>query len=169
LSVWESVPWLLPGLLVSIGVSMGASGRVASALAVSRRTAAAGIASVGMIVSATLSPLREAIESGTTSSGSCDLSSLGLASLAELMAVSLNDRFLNVVLFVPLGLVIGLAQRSRRRAALYLAGGALPFAIETTQLLVPSLARACEGADVIDNLTGLALGLFTGALISRVQ
>ena len=85
------------------------------------------------------------------------------------MAVSVNDRLLNVMLFVPLGLWIGLARRSRHRGALYLAGVALPFAIETTQLLVPSLARACEGGDIIDNLTGLAVGLVTGTLVSRVR
>lgn len=44
---------------------------------------------------------------------------------------------------------------------------ALPFVIEATQLLVPSLGRACESADVVDNLTGLVLGLAAGAVVAR--
>ena len=39
---------------------------------------------------------------------------------------------------------------------------ALPLTIETTQLLVPSLARGCQSGDVIDNLAGLLLGLVVG-------
>ena len=87
--------------------------------------------------------------------------------LAELMAVSQNDSLLNVVLFVPLGVVVGLAPRTTRKAAFILAAGLLPFVIESTQLLVPALARACESADVFDNLTGLTLGLVTGSILRR--
>lgn len=169
MSFSESVPWFLPGVLVSIAVGLGANARVAAALAVSRTTAGAGIVSLGIVVSATLSPLRSAIESGALGSGSCDLSRVGLASLVELMAPGSNDTLLNVVLFVPLGLVIGLAPRSGHKRAFILAGVVLPFAIETAQLLVRSLARSCESADVFDNLTGLALGLASGALVARVR
>jgi glycopeptide antibiotics resistance protein len=165
----ESVPWFVPGLLVTIAVSLAVNGHLARALATSRTIATAAIVSLGVIVSATLTPYREAIESGATSSGSCDLSRVGLASLNELMAVSVNDTLLNVVLFVPLGLAIGLAPRSRHKAVLVLAAVALPFAIETTQLLVRSLARACESADLFDNLTGLTLGLAAGWFLARVR
>ncbi len=41
---------------------------------------------------------------------------------------------------------------------------ALPFAIETIQLLLPVLDRACESADVVDNLTGLVIGLGGGVV-----
>lgn len=169
MSFSDSVPWFLPGILASVAISLVANGRVAATLAVPRAIATAGIVSLGIISSATLSPLRAAIESGATSSGSCDLSRVGLASLAELMAVSSNDTLLNVALFFPLGLVIGLAPRSGHKTALILACIPLPFLIETTQLLVPSLARACESADVFDNLTGLALGLAAGSILSGVR
>ncbi len=167
MSFWETVPWFMPGLLASIGVGLGANRRVAAVLTVSRALAMAGIVSLGMIVSATFSPLRQAIESGATSGGACDLSRVALVPLAELMAVSQNDSLLNVVLFVPLGVVVGLAPRTTRKAAFILAAGLLPFVIESTQLLVPALARACESADVFDNLTGLALGLVTGSILRR--
>ena len=46
---------------------------------------------------------------------------------------------------------------------------ALPFAIEATQLVVIPLGRACQGADVIDNLTGLVIGLMAGAVLGRLR
>jgi hypothetical protein len=39
---------------------------------------------------------------------------------------------------------------------------ALPFAIEGFQLVVTPLGRACQSADMVDNLTGLVLGLGAG-------
>lgn len=153
---------------MSIGVGLVANRRLAAALTVSRAHATAGIWSLGMIVSATFSPLRQAIESGATSSGACDLSRVALVSFAELMAVSQNDSLLNVVLFVPLGVVVGLAPRTTGKAACIVAAALLPFVIESTQLLVPALARACESADVCDNSTGLALGLVAGSMLRRV-
>ena len=39
-----------------------------------------------------------------------------------------------------------------------LAAIALPFAIETVQFAVTPLVRACQSADVVDNLTGLLVG-----------
>jgi VanZ family protein len=63
---------------------------------------------------------------------------------------------------------IGLFPRSRRTAAVVIAAIALPFAIETIQLLLPVLDRACESADVVDNLTGLVLGLGGGVVAARL-
>jgi hypothetical protein len=71
-------------------------------------------------------------------------------------------------MFVPLRAAIGLVPRSRRKAAIVIAAIALPFGIETIQLLVPALDRACESADVVDNLTGLAIGLGGGVVAGRL-
>jgi len=70
-------------------------------------------------------------------------------------------------MFMPFGLAIGLLARSRPKALLVIVAIALPFVIETTQLLVPALERGCQSADVIDNLTGLALGLLIGSGVGR--
>jgi glycopeptide antibiotics resistance protein len=88
---------------------------------------------------------------------------MGLIRLHELIRV--DDRSLNVLLFIPLGVSLGLLPRSRRTAVLVLAAVLFPFVIETTQLLVPALSRGCESVDVIDNLTGLAIGLAGGAIL----
>jgi glycopeptide antibiotics resistance protein len=121
--------------------------------------------SLGVILAATLTPLHDAFEGGR-GSGTCDFSRIGLAPIDELRR--LGDVSLNVLIFIPFGLAIGIVPRSRRKAAIVAAGVALPFAIEAIQLLVPVLARACQSADVVDNLTGLIVGLAAGTVVGRV-
>jgi hypothetical protein len=161
-----ALPWFLPGAAISVAVGIAAGGRVGRALGIRRTVARALIVSLGIILSATLSPLRGAIELGAVGTGSCDLSRVGFAPLRELLAV--NDTSLNVLLFVPLGVSIAFIPRPRLKVVVAVAAIALPFAIEAIQLLVPLLDRACESADVVDNLTGLALGLAGGVVAGRL-
>ena len=160
------LPWFLPGVVISIVVSIAASGALGRALGVRRAVAWVMVLSLGIITAATLTPQWEALAFGAQGSSSCDLSRLGLAPLGELLEPS--EASLNVLMFIPLGATIGLLPRSRRKAAIVIAAIALPFAIETTQLLVPALDRACESADVVDNLTGLAIGLAGGVVAWRL-
>ena len=118
------------------------------------------VLSLGVILAATMTPQWEALAFGARGPSSCDFSRAGLAPLRELLRF--NDTSGNVLMFVPLGVTIGLLPRSRRTAAVVIAAIALPFAIETIQLLLPVLDRACESADVVDNLTGLVVGLGGG-------
>jgi glycopeptide antibiotics resistance protein len=156
------LPWLLPGVAIAGLVSLAASGAAARALDVRRPVAWLLIMSLGAIVAATLTPQWEALAFGAQSSSTCNLTRLGLAPLDELLAV--NETSLNVLLFVPLGAAIALIPSSRIKVVLVVAAVVLPFAIEATQLLVPILDRGCESADVIDNLTGLAVGFAGGVL-----
>jgi len=160
------LPWFLPGVAIWVGVALVAGGRVGRALGARRSIALALIVSLGIVLSATLTPLRGALDSGALGTGSCDLSRVGFAPLQELLR--LNDASLNVLLFVPLGVSIALLPRSRLTAVVVVGAIALPFAIEATQLLVPWLDRACESADVVDNLTGLAIGLAAGIVVRRL-
>ena len=166
LSEPATVPWFLPGFAISVAVGLAASGRVGRALGSRRAVAVALISSLGIIVSATLSPLHWAFQFGTVGTGSCDFSRVGLAPMRELFAF--NDTSLNVLLFLPLGASIAFIPRSRHKVVVIVAAIALPFAIETTQMLVPWLDRACESADVVDNLTGLVLGLAGGSVAGWV-
>ena len=118
------------------------------------------VLSLGVILAATMTPQWEALAFGVQGSSSCDFSRIGLAPLSELLRF--GDTSGNVLLFIPLGVTIALVPRSRRKAVVLIAAIALPFAIETAQLLLPVLDRACESADVVDNLTGLVLGLGGG-------
>lgn len=151
-------PGFLPGIVVSIVVGLAISGRVARALAVRRILAYALVVSATLILSATLTPGGQGSRHGT----SCDFSRVGPAPVAEILVI--GEVSLNVFLFVPLGLVLSMVPRSRRKAGLLAAAIALPFVIEAIQLLAVALDRACQSADVTDNLTGLSTGFVVGTL-----
>ena len=158
--------WFWPGVGVSIVVGLVLSPRLARVLEIRRALATALILALGLIVAATLTPSREAIRFGTVGHGTCDLGRIGPASPAVLLA--LGDPTLNVLLFIPLGVAIGLLPPSRRKVGLAIAAAILPFAIEIIQLLATGLDRACQSADAFDNLTGLIVGLIVGVIAQRL-
>jgi glycopeptide antibiotics resistance protein len=88
------------------------------------------------------------------------LGRIRLASLQDLR--SINETSLNIVLFVPLGLVVGFLPASDLKRWLLAAAIALPFAVEGLQLVAPALGRSCQARDVIDNLTGVMVGEIAG-------
>lgn len=156
----SAYPGFAPGVVVSIVVAYLTGSAVGGFFRVGRLVGGALVFGLLAIVSATLTPGGNAPRlEGMT----CDLSRIGLAPLHELLRIS--EVSLNVVLFMPLGAAIGLLPRSRRKAAVLGAAIALPFMIETVQLLVPFLERACQSADISDNLTGLTIGLGVGTLV----
>jgi hypothetical protein len=155
------LPWLMPGIAVSFAISLVVSGVAGRALNVPRVVAFVLLFSLGIIAAATLTPQSEALDFGARGPTRCDFSRVGLARWDDLLHVSEPSG--NILMFIPLGVAIGLLPRSRRKAAIVLGAMALPFAIEAIQLAVPLLDRACESADVVDNLTGLVLGLVAGA------
>ena len=169
MNLTDTVPWFVPGALLSVALGLAIQRPVARALAVPPALATALIVSLGLIVSATLTPLWIALESDVAGTGRCDLSRLGLPSLGDLVRSGSNDIGPNILLFVPLGLAVGLVPRSWQKAVVFGAAVAAPLLIEVTQLLVPVLARGCESADVFDNLLGLALGLTTAAVLGRFR
>ncbi len=154
------LPWLLPGLVLSAIVGLVAGRRVGRIFGASPAIGWGLVVGFGLVVSATLTPLRAGLDLGTSGIGTCDLSRIGIAPLGEL--VHLGDTSLNVLLFIPLGLAIGLVPGSRRRNILALVAVLSPVAIETTQLLLPILGRGCQSADVFDNLSGLVVGSVIG-------
>ena len=132
-------------------------------LGTSRLVAWGLVAGIGLVIAATPTPGAEAIVHGTSGSGQCDLSRMTLVPLREIL--ELDETGMNVLLFAPLGLALGLLPRSRGKASLILAAIALPFVVEGIQLVVTPLGRQCQSADVIDNLTGLVVGLLGGIVI----
>jgi hypothetical protein len=153
-------PWLLPGSLVAFVLAVPLSTRASRWLRTTRPVAWVILLSLGVILAATLTPPGADPAFRVVAVGSCDLSRFGPPSLAQLLAPS--DVTGNILGFIPLGFAIGLVPGSRRKALALAAAAALPFAIEATQLLVTSLGRVCQSGDVVDNLTGLAIGLVLG-------
>jgi hypothetical protein len=154
------LPLLLPVLLISIGIGAVVARPLAQRLRTTPFVAFLLVAGTGLIVAATLTPHIDAFYAEPRAGGLCDLSRLGLPPLGALMRP--NDVSLNVLLFVPLGLAVGLLPRGSARTRLMVGALAFPFVIELTQSLVTPLGRGCESADVIDNLTGLVIGLVVG-------
>ena len=158
-----TIPWLLPGLVISLAVAFVLDGPIERYFRTGPVLSWALVVSLGIIISATLTPSRDAIDSGAAGMRVCDFSRVELAPIREILLF--GDTGLNVLLFIPLGATIGLMPRSRHKAVVIAAAVALPFAIEATQALVRSLDRACQSADVVDNLTGLAIGLVGGLVV----
>ena len=159
-------PWFLPAFVVWSLVATVLAAPAARALGTRRWVAWLLIASFGAIASATLTPLRLAFWEIVEHPSACDLTRIGLAPLEDL--VRIDDTSLNILLFVPLGVALALLPRSTRRGWLTVAAIALPFAIEVAQLLLPVFDRACQSADVFDNLTGLVLGALIGVVLGRI-
>jgi hypothetical protein len=84
-----------------------------------------------------------------------------------------GQRLLNTVLFVPSGALLVLAA-ARWRVGWWLvpfglAGlAAYSAAIETTQLELARLDRACDVTDIIDNVAGALLGVGLGLVLALV-
>jgi hypothetical protein len=156
----DTVPWFLPGAAAWLVVGLAAGGPVGRALGVSRLVAVVLVLGLGLVVSATLTPQRDALDFGATGSGRCEIGRVTLASLDFYGAD--NDAGENILLFVPIGVAVALLPRSRRKVTFLTGVVLLPFAIEGIQLQARVLNRACQSADIVDNLAGLAIGLAIG-------
>ena len=82
-----------------------------------------------------------------------------------------GQRLLNMVVFVPAGVLLVLACARWRIAwilvPLGLAGlAAYSIGIEATQLALARIDRACDVTDVIDNVTGAVLGVALGIVLA---
>ena len=157
-----AVPLSLFALGIAVVLAVVLSPAVARRLRAPRVVAALLLFGFGLVMAATLVPDAAALE-GVVSDGVCDLSRIGLAPLEELTRVTFTS--LNVLLFVPLGLAVGLLPRTRSAAVVTLAAVSLTFVVEGIQLVVTVLGRGCQSADIFDNLLGLAIGMVLGVLV----
>ena len=76
----------------------------------------------------------------------------------------LDSRTLNVALFIPLGLTLGLLARGAARWAILVFGLALPWIVEGLQSVLP-FDRDPQSIDLADNTTGFVVGYAAGLLI----
>jgi hypothetical protein len=160
------LPWFLPGLAITTAIAFAVAGRIARRLRTERWIAMLLVMSLGAVLAATIPPTAGGWDR-PSGPGRCDFGRIGLAPLSEYLRLS--DTSLNVILFVPLGLAVGLLGRSPAMVRTLIAAVALPPAIEAIQSLAPVLGRGCESRDVSDNLLGLGIGLVLGLLLSVVR
>ena len=161
------LPWFLPGLAITIVIALVVAGRIARRLRTESWIAFLLLMSVGAVLAATIPPDTSGFRGRPSAPGRCEFGRIGLAPLSQYL--HLGDTALNVILFVPLGLAIGLLGRSPATARVLVAVLALPPAIEAIQSLLPMLGRGCQSRDVVDNLLGLGIGLALGVLPSVVR
>jgi glycopeptide antibiotics resistance protein len=155
---------LVPGSAIALVVSIMASGRIGAWLGIHRLLAAFLLFSLGIILVGTLSPLAAEMVLPPEARDTCDFSRTTLATPLDLATRS--DVAINILMFMPFGFAVGSIPWTWRKVAVIAAAIALPFAIEGVQLAVLPLGRGCQAADVIDNLTGLLVGVFAGIPIS---
>jgi hypothetical protein len=156
-----AVPLSAFALVIAIVVALVLSPAAAGRLRTRRSVAALLLFGFGLVLAATLVPTAAALE-GAASDGVCDVSRVGLAPLEDLTSVTFTS--LNVLLFVPLGLAVGLLPRTPAAATVTVAAISLTFLVETIQFVVTVLGRGCQTADIVDNLLGLAIGIAIGTL-----
>ena len=157
-----AVPLSVLAVTLTLVVAVGGSAAVARWLHTRRSVAILLLFGFGFVLSATIVPTGAALD-GEISDGICNLSRMGLAPIDELTRINVTT--LNVLLFIPLGVAVGLLPGTRRSVLVALAATSLTFVVETIQLLLPVLGRGCETADMADNLLGLLVGLILGIVL----
>jgi VanZ family protein len=160
--VMSDYPGFLPGMVIAVVLGAVVRRPVGRFLAMSDVEAWVLVVSIGAVLSATLTPGAEGPRSVMTTL-ECDTSRMGPAPLSTYLTFGTTS--LNVLLFVPLGWAITRIGRPAPRAAALVIAVLLPIAIEVIQLVATPLGRACQVADVVDNLVGLALGIGAGLAI----
>ena len=140
----------LPNLAVTvtIGIVMGAW--LSVRLGLPRRTAGAlWLTCMLLPLAYTLSAARGVGVAG------CEV---GLAPWASITALFSSETRSNIIMLMPAGAAALLFPTGPRRLAALGAALALPPAIELTQMAARPLGRACQGADVFNNMVGVMLG-----------
>lgn len=158
------LPWVIPSVAIAIGLGIALARPLARHLRSSELLAFGFILSLGLIIGATIPPDNPSTPAPLAPFGACDLSRSGLASIRTYLRI--NEVSLNVLLFVPLGLVVGLLPTPPSRWRLVVLVLLMPGVIEITQAAVPALLRGCQSGDVIDNILGIVIGMAMGRLLS---
>lgn len=161
-----ALPLFLPGLAVAALLGLVACRWLAAKLGCSPFHAWILVLSLGLVLAATLTPLKAALDGGATGPAACDTSRIWFAPLAAYLRP--GDIAGNVLMFIPLGLAARTLPPSGLRTRLIAGLFLLPLVIETSQLAAGFLARACQTGDVVDNLAGLVGGLLLGSIVAAV-
>lgn len=159
----RDIPSYWPVILLWVTLGLLLSGQMARFLETRRIIAFGLFVSLGFVLLATLSPNDPARLDAVSG---CDLSRVGFPSISTL--ISDRDALRNILLFLPLGFTLGLLPWTKRNLIVIVGAFGLTVVIETTQIALADLGRGCETADMIDNNTGLAIGLLAGAVTGRI-
>ena len=164
MSVIGDLPLFWPTAGLVLVFAAGLAGWLGRVLVTSRSSAFLLLASLGVILAATITPSIAAFVP-VDRPGGCILGQFDLPPLSLLLYP--NETSLNVALFAPLGIACGLLRRWWQVAVTSVLAVGVPFGIEMIQYEVPPLGRVCSTADVAANLTGLTVGLMVSVGVLR--
>ena len=163
----SGITWFWPGMAVVLVMSWVLAPPVARLLRIDRRLGWLLVITIGLILVVEATPLRGPFGLDLTAQRPCDLARRWFATLPEITAM--GDVTLDIVLYIPAGVVIAWLPVLRRSMIVMAAAVMLPGLIEVVQLVVPTLARGCQSGDAIDGLTGLGVGLGVGVVVRLVR
>ena len=159
---WEAVPWAIPLVAASVVVALVVGMSLQRTRGRSAWLIAALMVSAALVVALTLTP-NAGIEESSLVDPRSDSGPWGYLRQPEYW-LHLDSRTLNVALFIPLGLTLGLLARGAARWAILVFGLALPWIVEGLQSVLP-FDRDPQSIDLADNTTGFVVGYAAGLLI----
>lgn len=167
---WAAVPWAIPLVAASIVVAVIVGLALRSTMGARAWLIAALIVSAALVIGLTLTP-NAGMEGSAFIDPRSDRGPWGYLRQPEYW-LHLDSRTLNVALFIPLGLTLGLLARGAMRWVILAVGLALPWLVEGLQRVLP-FDRDPQSIDLADNSTGFLVGYLAGllviALVARLQ
>ena len=161
---WQVLPWAIPlvlaGMVIALVVGLAGQRRRGGAAWL----AAALIASLSLVAAFTLTP-NTGLGDAVLTDPRVDLGPWGYLREPGYW-LYLDERTLNVALFIPLGMTLALLARDPVRWALLAVGLAAPWVIEGLQWVLP-FDRGPQVNDLVDNSTGFLVGFTVGLVITR--
>lgn len=159
---WEAVPWAIPLVAASVVIALVVGFSLQRTRGRSAWLLAALIVSAALVIALTLTP-NAGVEESSLVDPRSDRGPWGYLRQPEYW-LHLDSRTLNVALFVPLGLTLGLLARGTARWVILGFGLALPWIVEGLQSVLP-FDRDPQSIDLVDNSTGFIVGYAAGLLI----
>jgi len=154
-----NLPLLLPVFLVGLFIAVACGRLLAPRLRCPWWVAVALVASLTLVIAVTLTP--QSISEDVIDAGEISWPFTWILAL-------LDERTLNVLLFVPLGFTTALIGS---RVVWFAVVGvlAVPWAVEGIQYLVTWLSRDAQWQDVVDNTVGAVIGLGIGLVVRATK
>ena len=154
-----NLPLLLPVFLAGLFIAVACGRLLAPRLRCPWWVAVALVASLTLVIAVTLTP--QSISEDVIDAGEISWPFTWILAL-------LDERTLNVLLFVPLGFTTALIGS---RVLWFAVVGvlAVPWAVEGIQYLVTWLSRDAQWQDVVDNTVGAVIGLGIGLVVRATK
>ena len=162
---WEAVPWAIPLVVASVVIALVVGFSLQRTRGRSAWLLAALIVSAALVIALTLTP-NAGVEESSLVDPRSDRGPWGYLRQPEYW-LHLDSRTLNVALFIPLGLTLGLLARGAARWVILGFGLVLPWLVEGLQVVLP-FDRDPQSIDLADNSTGVLIGFALGLLVMSV-